>query len=178
MERSFTLLQSLFDYLLADTDANARIILESHPEILSDTVQRLIQEWLELPDMGEAFRKTVTSYKRLFMLKISRELGSKLAFEQLLPVMIAGEALFALISAQDEESVQAVLLQNPILLSNEMDEFLKEVTETGWTAEDRGIRDEAVLYREFLTRCRNIGIEKAIEYIHSRFEDISNGKHG
>jgi tetratricopeptide (TPR) repeat protein len=165
MKRSITILRPLFEYIWSTTDAEARTILESHPEILSVNAEALLQSLATFPGIADDMEKTSTLFRRLAILRISHEVGSKVAFEELLPFMQWSEVFFDLISTRDETSIRNLLDHNPILISDEMNRFLGEVLEMNWSGEYQGILDTITLYREFLARCQSEGVAKAMDFI-------------
>ena len=166
MHRSFAILKPLFEYMSAQTDQEARSIIESHPEILSGEAESFLQMWSKLPDGREALDRNSTAHKRWAMLMISRDWGTKLAFEELLPALDIGEVLSKLLlSASDKVSLRKVLGENPILLSNEIGQFFEDMIETEWIREDQNLYKQTIFWRDFLVKCRELGVDKAIEHL-------------
>ncbi|MFP3896603.1 MAG: CpXC domain-containing protein [Anaerolineales bacterium] len=155
------------EFVQAQNWAEARDVLEDHPELLGNRGDRVMGAFIEAArNLGSDKTEAVLQEHR-DLLRRCQEVGVEEAFAEKMDLEQEGseeslvQALETLVVAETWEEAQRIVEAHPDLLREEVGQALTLLIDS---AQEEGDDDTAAILREhrdLLARCREIGVEAA-----------------
>jgi len=166
-----SLIQTISEFVQAQTWAESKVVLDSHPELLTDVAATLLDQVIKKAERQKDDNavKILTEHRDL--IRECRELGTDAAFERKLvaPVLQSlVRTIFDFVLTDTWDQSRLIVVEHPELLTEIADDVLGGMIEF---ARQRPNQEELVRvfgdHRELLAMCRKEGIDVAFAKQHA-----------
>ncbi len=160
--RKEQLLRRLKAFVTAYTYAEARRILEAHPELLSDEADMMLGDLIQFTRRQGDKRVVPLFEERRALLRRCREVGIDQAFAEIeRRVSSLLEVVKSFTTARTWDEARRIVESHPELLTDEADALLEALIEAARTQGNAGAVRGLEEHRALLRRCREVGITQA-----------------